>query len=91
MASITVDIDIHDLLWDLSKRDKQELVDELYDDGYTPTQMDTADIRDVFSLNKGLTHNENELLGILTRIWENKNFLNNENLEMLEYFAKKGL
>lgn len=91
MASITVDIDIHDLLWDLSKRDKQKLVDELYDDGYTPAQMDTADIRDMFSLNKGLTYNENELLGILARIWENKSFLNKENLEMLEYFATKGI
>jgi hypothetical protein len=91
MPTLQVDIDIHDLLWDLSKRDKQELVDELYDDGYTPTKMDTADIRDMFSLNKELTYNENELLGILARIWENKSFLNKENLEMLEYFATKGI
>jgi hypothetical protein len=91
MPTLQVDIDIHDLLWDLSKRDKQELVDELYDDGYTPTKMDTADIRDMFSLNKDLTYNENELLGILARIWENKSFLNKENLEMLEYFATKGI
>lgn len=91
MPTLQVDIDIHDLLWDLSKRDKQELVDELYDDGYTPTKMNTADIRDMFSLNKDLTYNENELLGILARIWENKSFLNKENLEMLEYFATKGI
>ena len=91
MASINVDIDIHDLLWDLSKRDKQELVDELYDDGYTPTQMDTVDMLDIFSINGNLTYNEKQLLDTLYQIWENKNFLNNENLEMLEYFAKKGL
>ena len=37
MASI--DIDISDLLWNMSDYEKQELADELYDDGYIPKQM----------------------------------------------------
>ena len=34
--NITVDIDIEDMLWEMSKREKQNLVDDLYNDGYTP-------------------------------------------------------
>lgn len=33
MANISVDIDIDDIIWGMSTREKQELVDELYDDG----------------------------------------------------------
>jgi hypothetical protein len=37
MASI--DIEIDDILYSLSSYEKQELADELYDDGYVPKQM----------------------------------------------------
>lgn len=37
MASI--DIDIDDILYSLSSYEKQELADELYDDGFVPKQM----------------------------------------------------
>ncbi len=37
MASI--DIDLDDILWGLSSYEKQELVDDLYDDGYCPKQI----------------------------------------------------
>jgi hypothetical protein len=39
MASISVDVDIDDILWDMTSYEKQELVDELYADGYIPKQM----------------------------------------------------
>ena len=37
MASI--DIEIDDILYSLSSYEKQELADELYDDGYCPKQV----------------------------------------------------
>ena len=37
MASI--DIEIDDIMYSLSSYEKQELVDELYDDGYCPKQV----------------------------------------------------
>ena len=37
MASI--DIQIEDILYSLSRYEKQELADELYDDGFVPKQM----------------------------------------------------
>ena len=41
--NINVDIDIEDMLWEMSKREKQQLADDLYDDGYIPKPFqDTA-------------------------------------------------
>ena len=37
MARIEIDID--DILYDMSDYEKQELADELYDDGFVPKQM----------------------------------------------------
>lgn len=34
--NINVDIDIEDMLYEMSKREKQQLVDDLYKDGYVP-------------------------------------------------------
>jgi hypothetical protein len=39
MASISVDVDIDDILWDMTSYEKQELVDNLYNDGYVPKQL----------------------------------------------------
>ena len=40
MSHISVDVDIDDVLWSLSSSEKQELVDDLYEDGYTPKQLE---------------------------------------------------
>ena len=39
MSYVSVDVDIDDVLWGMSTKEKQNLVDDLYDDGYTPTQI----------------------------------------------------
>lgn len=39
MSYISVDIDTDDVLWGMTSRDKQELADDLYDDGYIPKQV----------------------------------------------------
>lgn len=40
MSYVSVDVDIDDVLWSMSDREKQKLVDELYDDGFTPTELE---------------------------------------------------
>lgn len=37
--SISIDVSVDDILWGMSDYDKQELVDELYDDGFVAKQM----------------------------------------------------
>lgn len=39
MSSVSVEVDIDDILWGMTSRDKQELVNDLYDDGYIPKQV----------------------------------------------------
>jgi hypothetical protein len=39
MASINIDVDIDDILWSMSKRDKQEMADALYEDDIIPKEL----------------------------------------------------
>ena len=85
MASITVDIDLDDLMWDLSKWDKQRLADKLYEDGFVPKEIETIDAREPG------TPLEYELSDILDKIWDNRKFINNDDLETLKHLSKKGI
>lgn len=40
MPYISVDVNVDAILSELSSREKQEFADELYDDGYIPTQIE---------------------------------------------------
>jgi hypothetical protein len=42
MASVSVDVDIDDILWDMSSDELQSLADDLYNDGYIPTQLSSG-------------------------------------------------
>lgn len=42
----TIDIDIDDIMYGLTRFEKQELADELYEDGYCPEQLKNS-IKDV--------------------------------------------
>jgi len=39
-VSTDVDLDIDDILYEMSTKEKQNLVDELYEDGYIPKQVE---------------------------------------------------
>jgi flagellar motor switch protein FliG len=39
MSYVSVDVDIDDVLWFMSSKEKQQLVDDLYVDGYIPTPL----------------------------------------------------
>jgi hypothetical protein len=39
--SISVSIDIDDILWGMSDREKQKLIDELYEDGFIPEELES--------------------------------------------------
>jgi len=40
MAYVSIDVDIDDVLFNMSSREKQQLVDDLYEDGYVPTKVE---------------------------------------------------
>ncbi len=40
MSYVSVDVDIDDVLFSMSPKEMQQLVDDLYDDGYIPKALD---------------------------------------------------
>ena len=89
MASISVDIDIDDLMWDMSKWEKQEMADALYEEGIIPKELN-AEVA-VWESRIPQTNLEQELAGILDKIWDNRRFIDNEALDMLIFLSKKGI
>ena len=51
-TSVRIDVDLDDILWGMSDREKQDLADELYEDGYSPKELEKkeAELNDDFSL-----------------------------------------
>ena len=84
MATINVDIDIDDLLWDLDWHEKQQLVNELYDEGFVAEALGTIQDRDA------TTYAEQELSDILDTIWNNRLFLTNDDIQNLKQLSRKG-
>ncbi len=80
-----IDIDWDDFLYDCSSNEKQKIIDSLYDDGYVPKNMDD----DEFKM-EAESNTEVELIQTLRNIWNNRLFLNNKDLEELNYYANKG-
>jgi hypothetical protein len=90
MASIDVEIDIDDILWSMSKWDKQNMAEALYNDGIVPKVLQ-ADLDEIEGRNGVQTHLEYELSEVLDKIWDNRRFINNDDLETLKHLSKKGL
>ena len=75
MASI--DIDIDDILWGMSDREKQELVDDLYEDGYIAKKDDAEKSFD------------NEWNDEVNKLFNNKWRLSKEDEETILKITKK--
>jgi hypothetical protein len=89
MARIDVEVDTDDILWSMSKYEKQEMADALYDDGIIPTDLN-AEVA-IWESRIPQTNLEKELADILDKIWGNKRFIDNEALDMLIFLSKKGI
>lgn len=87
MPSINVDIDISDLLWDMDRFEKQELVDELYDEGFVPKELKHLAVED----RDVATYLEQELSNILNDIWSNRLFLTNDDIQNLKQLSTQGI
>lgn len=54
MADFSINIELDDIIWNLSDSDKQDFIDELYDAGYVPSQLE---------------ENEQESTTVLDELW----------------------
>lgn len=82
-VSVNVDVDIDDILYELSRSEKRELFDALKED------LGVEDMVDGDEVIVGTT-TEQELFDICNKIYENRNSLTNEDKVLLIKLSKKG-
>lgn len=87
MNTISVDVDLDDILDSMRKSEKQELVDELFREGYVPKKYRPAG-EDYFGSGAETTL-EKELLKTLYAVWDNRVNLNEDDVKHLIQLAKK--
>lgn len=89
MARINIDIDVDDMYWDMDRYEKQEMAEKLYDDGIVPKALQAESDR----LDDRIpsTNVEQELSDLLDKVWTNRLFLNNDDIQTLTLLSKKGL
>ena len=82
MATINVDVDIDDILWDLSDYEKRDLCEQLIEDGYAPDSdlFDDVELGDVLQTE---TYTESELVSLIEDLWNNRRFIDHKLVEEL--------
>jgi len=73
-TEVEVDIDIDDLLYELSTREKKQLCQELIDDGYGPKGEDQM---------LAETYTEQELIRLMNDIWQARIHLTAQHVDQL--------
>ncbi len=71
MATIDVEVDIDDILWEMSTLEKEDLCQQLIEDGYGPELDLTLDADLKYVFNPG-TYTEHELVRLFEDLWENR-------------------
>ena len=71
MATIDVEVDIDDILWEMSTLEKEDLCQQLIEDGYGPELDLTLDVDLKYVFNPG-TYTEHELVRLFEDLWENR-------------------
>jgi UDP-glucose 6-dehydrogenase len=82
-VSVNVDVDIDDILYELSRSEKRDLFDALKED------LGVEDMVNGDEVIVGTT-TEQELFDICNKIYENRNSLTNEDKVFLIKLSKKG-
>lgn len=86
MTYVSVDIDIDDVLYGLTDREKQRLVDDLYDDGYYQSKLEnqlSGDTDNTVSVNEQLFRTE------ILKLRSNYLNLTHSELDILENISKR--
>jgi hypothetical protein len=86
MAWISINVDLDDILSDLSGREKQKLVDKLYNEGYLQEKLEAqlkADDDSTVSINEQMFRTE------LYLIRDNYLNLDKEEIQLISNIAKR--
>ena len=88
--TVSIDVDIDDILWGMSTKDKQKLAEELYGDGYVPSEI-TEKVGDVNNIIKLTGYGEISFASKLEQLKYKYYSLTREDEEYLDEIFKKYL
>lgn len=82
MTSVSVDICIDDIIWDMSSSEKEELCQQLIEDGYGPGPGDFNGM-ELDEVLQAETYTETELISLFKEMWTNRRFIDHELVDEL--------
>lgn len=82
MATIDVEVDIDDILWEMSTSEKEELCRELIEDGYGPGPEDFNGM-ELDEVLQAETYSETELISLFKEMWISRNFIDHKLVDEL--------
>lgn len=88
MATIDVEVDIDDILWEMSDYEKEELCQQLIEDGYGPGPEDFngMELSDVLQAE---TYSEHELVSLIVDLWQNRLHIDHKLVDELRAQLRK--
>jgi len=82
MATIDVEIDIDDILWEMSASEKEDLCRELIQDGYGPGPEAFSNM-ELDEVLQAETYSETELISLFKEMWTSRNFIDHNLVDEL--------
>lgn len=82
MTSINVDVDIDDILWEMSTSEKEELCQQLIEDGYGPEPEDFNSMQ-LQHVLQAETYNESELVDLFKKMWNGRTYIDHRLIDEL--------
>lgn len=88
MATIDVEVDIDDILWEMSTSEKEDLCRELIQDGYGPGPEAFSDM-ELDEVLQAETYSETELISLFKEMWTSRNFIDHNLVDELRVQLKE--
>lgn len=88
MATVDIELCIDEILWKMSTSEKEELCEQLIEDGYGPGPDDFNDMELDEVLNAE-TYSERELVDLLKKMWSSRIHIDHKMVDELRAHLKK--
>lgn len=88
MATVDIEVDIDEILWEMGTSEKEELCEQLIKDGYGPGPEDFNGMELDEVLN-AKTYSERELVDLLKEMWSSRIHIDHKLVDELRAHLKK--
>jgi len=88
MATIDVQVNIEDILWEMNTSEKENLCQELIEDGYGPDPEEFSGI-ELDEVLQAETYSETELISLFKEMWASRRFIDHKLVDELRGQLRK--